>query len=111
MGLDYRSYTWNEPTKVYFKNESDQEIELFWYHYDGSMVSYGKIQPGNVLAMNTFATHPWRAIGSDDYTFSVDGECVYIPVASDNERTIPIRAFKAMEFNSLIKIKFENVSD
>lgn len=63
--------------------------------------------------MNTYATHPWSAIGTDDADreMSVDNKSVYIPVVGDAHRTIVIEEFESKNSSSgLINITFDNES-
>jgi len=110
---DYASYTWNQPVAVTFKNESDQKIELFWHNYQGSLVSYGQIAAGGSMYMNTYATHPWSAVGVDDNGkfLSVDNEPVYVPVAGDAGRTIVIEPVESKTWTGgLLNLTFDNES-
>ena len=58
--------------------------------------------------MGTYATHPWRAEGPFHYSFSVDGDSVYDPVASDNGRVISINEFKSTSYETSIALTFKN---
>jgi len=86
-----KSTAWNEPVFVTFKNESDETVDLIWIDYYGKPVSYGTIKAGETKNMYTYATHPWKASSRRASSrFTVNDELVYIPVASDNGKTIII---------------------
>jgi len=108
----YQSLTWHSPVYVVFKNESSQEVELFWHNYQGNKVSYGRIAPGGTKPMNTYATHPWSAVGTSngEIYMSVDAEEVYVPVAGDAGRTIVIEEYESKTAGQLITLAFANES-
>lgn len=108
----HQSLTWSTPVHVTFKNESSQKVELFWHNYQGVKKSYGQIAPGATLPMNTYATHPWSAVGATDagVFMSVDGNEVYDPVAADAGRTIVIEEYESKTWNQFITLTFQNES-
>jgi len=111
-GDNIRSYG-GAAVPVTFVNESSQTIELFWHNYQGDTRSYGRIAPNGTLRMNTYATHPWSAVGTDDAEreMSVDNKSVYIPVTNDANRTIVIEEFESKDASSgLINLTFDNES-
>jgi len=86
-----KSTAWNEKVFVTFKNESDETVDLIWLDYSGNPVSYGTINAGETKNMNTYATHPWKVTSRRaSARFTVNDELVYIPVASDDGKTIII---------------------
>ena len=108
----YRSYG-GAAVPVTFKNESSQAIELFWHNYQGELRSYGQIAAGATMAMNTYATHPWSAIGVQDagVDMSVNNASVYVPVVGDAHKTIVIEEFESKSSSSgLITLTFDNES-
>jgi hypothetical protein len=92
----FKSTAWSELLRVTFNNASEQPVELFWHDYSGNTRSYGSLAPGQTLAMNTYATHPWSATGDGD--FMVDGDDVFVPGTADQDRRISI-VRKDPEFN------------
>jgi hypothetical protein len=108
----YQSLTWHSPVHVTFKNESSQQVELFWHNYQGNKVSYGTINAGATKAMNTYASHPWSAVALNDagVFMSVDAEEVYVPVAGDAGRTIVIEEYESKTAGQLITLAFANES-
>ena len=76
-----------------FKNASSQTIELFWVKNPGEEISYDYLRPQEEMDMNTFATYVFYAINVkaiNDRMF-FDGEYAFVPVPSDNKRTILIK--------------------
>jgi hypothetical protein len=53
-----------KPVKVGFKNESSSRLDLAWVNYDGKLVFYRTLQPGQSYEQSTFETHPWVALNS-----------------------------------------------
>ena len=108
----HQSRTWGSPVHVTFKNESSQEVELFWHNYQGVKKTYGKIPAGGTKPMNTYATHPWSAVGAADagVFMSVDAQEVYVPEAGDAGRTIVIEEYESKTWNQFITLTFQNES-
>ena len=80
--------TWNHPVRVTFDNGSSDQVELFWHDYNGDLVSYGNLAKGQTKQMYTYASQPWSAAGTGDY--SVNGRDVFVPVARDSDRVFTI---------------------
>jgi len=83
-----RSTSWNEAVSLTFNNASEETVQLFWHDYSGNLRSYGSLNPGQIMNMNTYATHPWSVTGNGD--FMVDGDDVFIPGTADRNRRISI---------------------
>ena len=65
-----------------------------WHNYDGELVSYGKIEPGETFGQNTSISHPWSirpvSCGSKS-KFAIQGEDVWAPTDGDiEEQTVHI---------------------
>ena len=80
-------------TNVTFKNGlPDCRARLFWCDYQGKLVRYKTLAPGETHRQQTFETHPWTFTtvpdaGSDEprRRLVVDGAPVYFPRASADE--------------------------
>lgn len=48
-----------EPVKVGFKNETASRLDMAWVNYEGKLVYYKTLNPGESYQQNTYATHPW----------------------------------------------------
>ena len=58
--LDQRqSKNSNTPVKVTFVNKSGAFRGVMWADFNGKLVPYANLQPGQSYTVNTFATHPW----------------------------------------------------
>ena len=49
----------NTPVKVTFVNKSGAFRGVMWADFNGKLVPYANLQPGQSYTVNTFATHPW----------------------------------------------------
>jgi von Hippel-Lindau disease tumor suppressor protein len=49
----------NTPLKVTFVNKSGAFRGVMWADFNGKLVPYANLQPGQSYTVNTFATHPW----------------------------------------------------
>jgi len=70
MGM-CKSLNSNVPVKgIKFKNNSKNPVEMFWLDWSGKETSYGVVQPGRAMNMNTYVTHPWRCkVKGKEYDF------------------------------------------
>jgi hypothetical protein len=55
---------------------------MYWVNYSGKLVRYGHIEPGHVMPMNTYVTHPWIARDSAANYLMVDQVPVFHPAVS-----------------------------
>jgi len=66
------------------------------------------------MFMNTYATHPWSAVGGSG-DFTVDTEAVFVPEAADAGRMIYIDdhlpEFRSKTWNQSVPLQFHNASD
>lgn len=77
-----KSRDFSNQTIVYFANETDWPINLYWIDYDGHEIFYGPpLGPKELRRSETFATHPWVARNQDG-----------TPVALFEARKVPGRA-------------------
>jgi len=107
MSTDY-----SEPLYITFVNESDQDLDLYWYNYEGVKVPYGTIPAGGSKPMWTYATHPWDVEGVG--TFRIDGDDVWVPEGRDNRRTIYIEEYvdyRSINSDNFQTLTFKNVGD
>ena len=64
---DLRSEHSREPTKITFINRSGMYRAFMWIGFDGTLQSYGGVNPGEQITFDTFRTHPWMvATGPGD---------------------------------------------
>jgi hypothetical protein len=47
------------PVKVKFTNKSGEYRGVFWVDYNGQMVNYANLNPGQSYTIDTFVSHPW----------------------------------------------------
>ncbi len=45
--------------KVKFVNKSGEYRGVFWLDYNGKMVNYANLNPGESYTIDTFVSHPW----------------------------------------------------
>jgi hypothetical protein len=56
----------NQPsTEVFFHNQTDQPVHLWWLDQQGKRRDYGEVAPGDVKSQSTFATHAWLLVRQD----------------------------------------------
>lgn len=65
-----------------------------WHNYEGELVSYSKIEPGETYKIDTYTSHPWSirpvSCGSKSM-FAIQGEDVWAPSDVDiEEQTVHI---------------------
>jgi hypothetical protein len=62
-------------TQIYFSNESNQSLKIYWIQGNGNILLYkDDLKPGEGHNQQTFLTHPW-------YITTTDEECVTILTA------------------------------
>jgi hypothetical protein len=61
---EVKSEQGNQPVKVGFKNETASRLDLAWVNYEGKLVYYKTLQPGESFQQKTFETHPWVALNA-----------------------------------------------
>ncbi len=52
----------SQPVSLAYANHCDFAVDVWWVDFNCKLVSYGSIEPGATLNINTFATHPWRIL-------------------------------------------------
>jgi hypothetical protein len=57
--LNVKSKNSNTPVRVTFVNKSGAFRGVMWADFNGKLVPYANLQPGQSYTVNTFATHPW----------------------------------------------------
>ena len=57
--LNVKSKNSNAPVRVTFVNKSGAFRGVMWADFNGKLVPYANLQPGQSYTVNTFATHPW----------------------------------------------------
>ncbi len=77
----------NTPVKMTFVNKSGEYRGVMWADFNGKLVSYANLNPGQSYTVNTFATHPW--IFTDG-----PGNCVemFIARAGTKSYTLKVKA-------------------
>lgn len=83
-----RSQSSAQATILTFFNTSQKPRSLYWIDFDGSLKSYGIVQPGEEKVQETHVTHPW-VITTDK------GECVQMFMPSDENKLAELRAVEA----------------
>lgn len=72
----------NDPAYVSFFNQSSKTVDVVWLDFDGNMVRYGVLQPGERQNVNTFSQHPWKSFDSaTGIGMLLNGRPVYYPVS------------------------------
>jgi hypothetical protein len=86
-----KSASAEQPVKVGFKNETRGRIDLAWVNYDGRLIHYKTLQPGEAHRQSTFETHPWVALNPSGKIVDLihpsrqdeDAEFVFAPTSQD----------------------------
>jgi hypothetical protein len=55
------SVAWDESITLYFYNGGSYAADIYWHDYEGELVYYNTLQPGDSYTQSTYATHPWSA--------------------------------------------------
>ena len=50
-----------ESVMIQFANQAREPVLIDWVDFNGNEVQYGRVQPGERLALNSFAGHLWIA--------------------------------------------------
>ena len=75
MADSLTSLVFQPSTNVYFSNESNKAIKIYWIQGSGNIVIYNDdVKPGEGHNQQTFLTHPW-------YITTTDEKCVTIVTA------------------------------
>lgn len=75
MADSLTSLAFQPSTNVYFSNESNKAIKIYWIQGSGNIVIYNDdVKPGEGHNQQTYLTHPW-------YITTTDEECVTIVTA------------------------------
>jgi hypothetical protein len=84
-----RSYNGTSKLTVSFVNNFSGPVELVWLNYEGTQVSYGKIQPNQTRKQETMISHPWAFISP------TTGNCIgyYNPKVGDNGKRINTKGY------------------
>src|SRR6476646_10944867 len=77
-----KSQNSNTPVKVTFVNKSGEFRAVMW---EGKLVPYANLEPGQRYTVNTFATHPW--VFTDG-----PGNCIEMSVAQPGVSMFAITA-------------------
>jgi len=77
----------NVPVKVKFVNKSGEYRGVFWLDYNGQMVSYANLNPGESYTIDTFVSHPW--VFTDG-----PGNCIemYFPAKGKNRYNLTVKS-------------------
>lgn len=69
------SSTFVPSTHIYFSNESNKSLNIYWIQGGGNIIQYvDDLKPGEGHNQQTYLTHPW-------YITTTDEECVSILTA------------------------------
>ena len=68
---------------IKFTNAATTPIKMFWFDWKGNPVSYGVVQPGSQMSMNTYVTHPWKATGMNGEAMLINDAPIWHPAAAD----------------------------
>jgi hypothetical protein len=79
-----RSKNSNTPVIMTFVNKSGEYRGVMWADFNGKLVSYANLNPGQSYTVNTFATHPW--IFTDG-----PGNCVEMFVARAGTKSFTLK--------------------
>jgi hypothetical protein len=77
---------------IKFTNAATVAIKMFWLDWKGNPVSYGVVQPGGQMRMNTFVTHPWKATGINGEAMEINGSEIWHPAVADANTEIFVSA-------------------
>ncbi|MFZ1813814.1 MAG: SH3 domain-containing protein [Rhizobiaceae bacterium] len=83
-----RSIDGSTPATLVFVNQSPFAIRLEWADYNGALVEYGTVQPGQSFRQETFLSHPWVAT-------NMPGDClaVYLPNPGESQIVMAFAPF------------------
>jgi len=54
-----KSQNSNTPVTVTFVNRSGEYRSVMWVDFNGNLVNYANLNPGQRYQINTYVTHPW----------------------------------------------------
>ena len=54
-----KSQNSNTPVTVTFVNKSGEYRSVEWIDFNGGLVNYANLQPGERFRIDTYVTHPW----------------------------------------------------
>lgn len=54
-----RSKECTTPAHVRFTNRTERIVDIFWANFQGILIPYRRLQPGEKYDISTFTTHPW----------------------------------------------------
>lgn len=75
-------------THIYFKNETDEALKIYWVNQSGGLTAYNEdLQPDEAHLQQTFLQHPW-------YITTASEECVTIVTALRAAQTDTVRFTK-----------------
>ena len=94
-----KSVAGTDPVDITFKNNSKENINVFWVDYDGQEVFYGALEPEAEHKQSTFVTHLWRIkLAENDHLIKAI-------IADSDERVLEItdETIELAEKNPLIR--------
>jgi len=67
LGARRRSVGGSDETFIFFRNQTEADLDLFWIDHGGQDRSYGVLRAGQTIRRQTYAGHVWtlRAAGGD----------------------------------------------
>jgi hypothetical protein len=89
--LELASRESRHSTNVVFKNKLDEKARIYWVNYQGELVRYKTLEPGQAHRQQTFETHPWTftTVPADDAAprrrLVVNGKPVFFAATSEGE--------------------------
>ena len=68
---------------IVFRNERNNEVQIWWVDYSGNPRFYGKIPSRGAVLQNTYGTHPWLVTETNGNVITY-----LVPNTSDLECTV-----------------------
>jgi len=78
--------------RVNFTNHADCTVVVYWHSYEGQLVQYAVLAPGDHYIQQTFVTHPWSFQDRNSRTLLVtsEGDAIYFPKGTAETENIVI---------------------
>lgn len=74
-----------------FVNKTKSTVTVNWFNYEGKLVRYSELKPGETYGSKTFVGHPWACINvQTNKTMFTGGDYVFYPKASTSHVTVSI---------------------
>lgn len=76
--------------ELFFTNETDSTVKLWWHDYSGVPQEQRDINPGQTVHQYSYVTHPWSATNEAGTYLHTGDARVLVTQGSDDQQTITI---------------------